>query len=64
MVRTETQRGPAAKYCDGLRQHELDRFSAVRWPAANRPAVSFPDFAPAFELPALTTAMTPRSEAA
>jgi hypothetical protein len=62
------KRGPAAKYCEGLQLHELDQFSAVRWPAANQAAipaarrlptarVSRPPFDPMFEHPAMPTVL-------
>lgn len=65
---TGLKRGPAAKYCDGLRLHELDQFSAVKWPAANQaavparqrraaPSLSRPPFDPMFERPAMPTVM-------
>ena len=64
------KRGPAAKYCDGLKLHELDQFSAVNWPALNGAAarstqsrrIAAPAFTPSFERPALPTAMATSSE--
>jgi hypothetical protein len=62
------KRGPAAKYCEGLQLHELDQFSAVKWPAANQAAVPATDrspaprvsrlpFDPRFERPAMPTVL-------
>lgn len=67
------KRGPAAKYCEGLQRHELDQFSAVKWPAANQvpvsarrrtaaPSLSRPPFDPMFERPAMPTGLTTSAE--
>ncbi len=67
------KRGPAAKYCEGLQRHELDQFSAVKWPAPNQaplpalrrataPGTSRPSFDPLFERPAMPTVLAASAE--